>query len=57
MTRSSDRQLTTDWIRARIRLGMIARMARLNMEQTPSKSEFTEVMQTILAASTLEDDH
>ena len=39
-----------------IYLGMIARMARLNVEETPKEGEFTEVMQTILAASTLEED-
>jgi len=36
---------------------MIARMARLNMEETPKEHEIVEVMQTILAACGLEDEH
>ena len=55
MLQKREAQLAAELMRARIRLGMIARMAELNMENTPRESEFAEVMQTILAASTLED--
>ena len=55
MTRCKESELTTALMRAQIRLGMIARMARLNIEETPKEHEFAEVMQTIIAACGLED--
>ena len=57
MSRSRVSELTTDLMRAHIRLGMIARMAKLNIEETPKEHEFAEVMQTILAACGLEEEH
>ena len=56
MSRSRESELTTDLMRMQIRLGMIARMAKLNMEQVPQEHEFTEVMQTILAACGMEEE-
>jgi hypothetical protein len=38
-------------MRAEARLGIIARMARLNMEETLQEDEFAKLLQTILAAS------
>ena len=56
MTKSRESELTTDLMRAQIRLGMIARMARLSMEETPKEHEVAEVMQTILAACGLDEE-
>ncbi len=55
MTRRRESELATDLMRAQIRLGIIARMATLNIEETPKEHEFAEVLQTILAACGLED--
>jgi hypothetical protein len=57
MTKSRESELTTDLMRAQIRLGMIARMATLNLEQAPKEHEFAEVMQTILAACGIDKEH
>ena len=56
MTMNREAELTTDLMRAQARLGIIARMARTSMEETPRQQEFAEVMQTILAACGLEDE-
>ena len=42
-------ELTEDLLKAQIRLGMIARMARVNIEKNPGQEEFPEVMESILA--------
>jgi hypothetical protein len=55
MTRSKESELSTNLMRAEARLGMIARMARLNMEEALKQHEFAKVLQTILAASGHED--
>ncbi len=57
MSKSRESELTTDLMRAQIRLGMIARMARLHIDKTPEEHEFAEVMQTILAACGQETEH
>jgi hypothetical protein len=38
-------------MRAEARLGIIARMAQLNMQETLKEDEFAKLLQTILAAS------
>ena len=57
MAKSRESELTTDLMRAQIRLGMIARMATLNLEETPKEHEFAEIMQTILAACGIDKEH
>lgn len=42
-------------LKAQVRLGMIARMVRVNIEEGPGEDEFPEVMETILAACGLGD--
>lgn len=42
-------ELTTELLKAQIRLGMVARMVRLNMEETPGEEEYPDVMETLLA--------
>ena len=37
-------------MQAKVRLALITKMARHNLENTPDQVEFTEVMKTILAA-------
>jgi hypothetical protein len=51
MTTSKESELTGNLMRAEARLGIIARMARLNMEESLDEEEFAKVLQTILAAS------
>lgn len=57
MTTSREAELNTDLKRAHIRLSIIARMAQLNMEEAPREQEFSEVMQSILAACGVEEEH
>ena len=52
---NADADLTTDLMRAQARLGLIARMAKLNLEETPDEQEFTEILRNILAACGVED--
>jgi hypothetical protein len=47
---------TAELLRAQIRLGMIARMIRVNIEESPTEEEFPEVMETIIAACGVEDN-
>jgi hypothetical protein len=49
-------ELRTNLMRAQIRLGMIARIARLNMEEPQRQQELAEVMQAILAACGPQDE-
>jgi hypothetical protein len=51
MTTSKESELTGNLMRAEARLGIIARMARLNMEEALDEEEFAKLLQTILAAS------
>jgi hypothetical protein len=53
---SIDGDLTTDLMRAQARLGLIARMAKLNLQETPDEQDFAEVLRNILAACGLEDE-
>ena len=55
MNKQNDAELATDLMRARIRLTMIARMARVGMENNDHDSELIELMQTILATCGLEE--
>ncbi len=55
VTRSKESELSTNLMRAEARLGIIARMARLNMDEGLKQHEFAKVLQTILAASGHED--
>lgn len=47
---------TAELLKAQIRLGMIARMIRVNIEGSPTEEDFPEVMETILAACGLEEN-
>ncbi len=47
---------TAELLKAQIRLGMIARMIRVNIEGPPTEEDFPEVMETILAACGLEEN-
>lgn len=47
---------TAELLKAQIRLGMIARMIRVNVEGSPTEEDFPEVMETILAACGLEEN-
>ncbi len=51
MTTSRESELTSNLMRAEARLGIIARMAQLNMQETLKEDEFAKLLQTILAAS------
>jgi hypothetical protein len=51
MSRNRESELTTNLMQAEARLGIIARVARLNMEELLDDHEFARVLQTILAAS------
>lgn len=55
MTKQRESKLATELMRARIRLGMIARMATLGKEEQREKSEIVELMQTIIATTGLEE--
>ena len=55
-TTGDETDLTTDLMRAQARLGLIARMAKLNLEETPDQQEFTEILRNIIAACGVEDD-
>ena len=50
-TTSKESELSTNLMRAEARLGIIARMAQLNMQETLNEDEFAKLLQTILAAS------
>ena len=50
-------ELTTDLLRAETRLALIARMAKLNLEQRPDQQDFDEVLQTILATCSSTPGH
>ena len=50
MTMEKKPDLTTEILKAQIRLGMVARMVKLNIEETPGEEEYPDVMETILAA-------
>jgi hypothetical protein len=43
-------ELTAELLKAQIRLGMVARMVKLNIEETPSEEDIPDVMETLLAA-------
>jgi hypothetical protein len=51
ITTSRESELTSNLMRAEARLGIIARMARLNMQESLEEHEFARLLQTILAAS------
>ena len=55
MTKQRESQLATELMRARIRLGMIARMATMGKDEQREKSEIVELMQTIIATTGLEE--
>ena len=50
-------RLTDDLLRAQARLALIARMARHNLEQSPSQQEFSEILRIILAACETRTEH
>ena len=55
MTTEKNPKSTAELLRAQIRLGMIARMVRVNIDESPAEDEFPEIMETILAACGQED--
>ena len=55
MTTEKNPKSTAELLRAQIRLGMIARMVRVNIDESPEEDEFPEIMETILAACGQED--
>ncbi len=57
MTIEKKPELTTELLKAQIRLGMVARMVKLNIEETPVEAEFPDVMETLLAACGQEEEH
>jgi hypothetical protein len=40
----------TELFKAKLRLGMIARMVRVSIEESPTDDEIPDVMETLLAA-------
>ena len=55
MTTKKNPKSTAELLRAQIRLGMIARMVRLSIDESPAEEEYPEIMETILAACGKDD--
>jgi hypothetical protein len=56
MENRKEPELAIDLAKAKTRLDLIARMAKLNMDQCPSKQDFEEILQNILAACGTESE-
>jgi hypothetical protein len=50
MARDNHSELNADLMRANLRLGLIAQMAKSNLQEPLTEHEFTEVMRAILDA-------